>query len=708
MPERWERELKKLRDVEMQEPSVRERIERGPTAQRPPGRERFTAAVVAGAVAVTAIAFLWQTLPETRELVGEATPDLPVLSVSFHDSEVIQEGPDSSYRRVQTAISYGDASEESFTSTISPNAHVDWVPADDLTRFVPGPTVGSAIGFQSDGDDPRVLLGRPADWPNFGQFERVERLPADPGDYVLVFSADYPEGIARTARLVRVVTPGVLQLDISEGKAVDAANAFVYVDGRRTEGFLSMSWFMAGDVGTQSTLRAPTFGPDAWLPLSSGTPITLGSVASEARAGLYPSYGDFDLQDRLPIDLLESTGVVDGPDGRQLLAVEATWTHGQVGWAHDGTEERALFFFPVEIVTEQETMPAPVETPSPGPVGEGAVVVNILRSSGETGDPEAIARLGGQEVWMCPDHWTAVDPDGTEESAIFDCGQTDVFRASVGTPITVAGDFATVNVTTRVSGDRLPRASDEVPALEAGTILTLGYEVTWDDGSEASFWLLLTVSEGSSTAESSVLRIRCGPVGAEVLTPVVAAQPDGVHLRIEDARPLDAVEFANAAEPNGSFGGPVRDGTGVWPIEPGMFYVECLESLAETYQGLETARFEVVDPNGYWVPGTPGCREEDRLLKVSTYESGGADYVDDETTIRALMHSIEPMDEVRLPFYPEGGGAKDLRYVVVRDEHVIASLSVGLSDDQDPYGPGLTEVTGQACASSGIAQGSID
>jgi hypothetical protein len=140
-----------------------------------------------------------------------------------------------------------------------------------------------------------------------------------------------------------------------------------------------------------------------------------------------------------------------------------------------------------------EPSPTPAGTPSPAPGSSGSVVVDIRRSSEETGDAGAIARFGSQKQWMCPDHWTLVGPDGTAESIVFDCGQSDVFLAPVGTPITVAGDFATVNVSTRVSGDQAPGSSDEVPALEAGSILTLTYEVTWDDGSEASFWLLLTV-----------------------------------------------------------------------------------------------------------------------------------------------------------------------------------------------------------------------
>ena len=76
-----------------------------------------------------------------------------------------------------------------------------------------------------------------------------------------------------------------------------------------------------------------------------------------------------------------------------------------------------------------------------------------------------------------------------------DCGQSDVFQAPVGTPIEVTGDFATLNVSAGVTGNRHPGTAEVVPPLEPGTIITLAYEVTWDDGSEASFWLLLTVQD---------------------------------------------------------------------------------------------------------------------------------------------------------------------------------------------------------------------
>jgi hypothetical protein len=329
-------------------------------------------------------------------------------------------------------------------------------------------------------------------------------------------------------------------------------------------------------------------------------------------------------------------------------------------------------------------------------------VIEISRSSEETGDPEAFARFGGQDVWMCPDGWTLVNPDGTTDGRVFDCGQSDTFSAEVGTPIRVVGDFDSVDATARLSSsdDRTAYATNTVPGVTPGSVVHLSYQIEWDDGSTASFWLHLTVEEGPETAEASILRIRCDDAGAEVLTPIVVAQPDGVHVHVDNLAEAAALDF-------GSFGGPIDEAVRAWPIHPGTFSVECLERASDVYRGPGAARFEVVDPNGFWVPGTPECAEDDPLLKIRAYDGGGADYVDDESAIRGILHSVQPSDHVRIPFYPKGGGSKDLRYVVVRDGRVVAYVFVGLSDEKDPEGAGLTEVTGEACDSSGIAQGSI-
>ncbi len=72
MPERWERELRKLSALEVDEPTVRERVERGPSEHRRPSRRNpLVAGVVAGAVAIAGIAVLWQLDDRGREIGAE-------------------------------------------------------------------------------------------------------------------------------------------------------------------------------------------------------------------------------------------------------------------------------------------------------------------------------------------------------------------------------------------------------------------------------------------------------------------------------------------------------------------------------------------------------------------------------------------------------------------------------------------------------------
>ena len=140
--------------------------------------------------------------------VGDPPAELPVLSASFTRAGAIDED----MVRVDTLITYGDAREEDFTSTTPDGAMVDWVGVESLPALALDPAAGSAVSITADGEDPRVLIGSPDAWPTFERFQRIDRLPSIPGDYVLVFQADYPEGTATTARRVHIVAPETLAL----------------------------------------------------------------------------------------------------------------------------------------------------------------------------------------------------------------------------------------------------------------------------------------------------------------------------------------------------------------------------------------------------------------------------------------------------------------------------------------------------------------
>jgi hypothetical protein len=113
---------------------------------------------------------------------------------------------------------------------------------------------------------------------------------------------------------------------------------------------------------------------------------------------------------------------------------------------------------------------------------------------------------------MCPEGWTLVNEDGTTESVVFNCGQGPDLSVPAGMPIVVTGDALTVEATSRIRGEQESRPPDVVPALEPGAVVTLGYEVTWDDGSEASFRLSVTVA-GEPGADDHGILVRIFGLG---------------------------------------------------------------------------------------------------------------------------------------------------------------------------------------------------
>jgi heat shock protein HslJ len=380
MPERWERRLQALAEVQAP-PSIDRRLEEGPRGHDagPTTKGRVAAALVAFAVFAAAGAFAWRAFDGDPARTLSAAPDKPpTLSIGLQSAGFVEDMPEDEdpWLQVDAVIDYGDLHVEEETSTTPTGAIVEWVHVEDLTPLVPGPVVGSPVAITSDGGDARVMIGDPVDWPNFDRFERIDALPTEQGDYVLIFAADYAEGMAMTARAVTLVPPGTVQLTVEEGGSPDAATASASVDGAMVEGFLSTSWFMGGDLGGQSEPRSPSFENVPRLEIVEGARIVLSTPADAATAGLFAD--GMAAPDRLPTDLMEGTWEPSEPPGSYDLVVEATWRHGKTGWAQTGTKERARFVFPVEIVGPEEststpptsvesspTEPAPATTGSP-------------------------------------------------------------------------------------------------------------------------------------------------------------------------------------------------------------------------------------------------------------------------------------------------------------------------------------------------------
>ena len=372
---------------------------------------------------------------------------------------------------------------------------------------------------------------------------------------------------------------------------------------------------------------------------------------------------------------------------------------------------------PEGIGTEPARSPSAADTSSPAPGSSGSVVVDIRRSSEDSGSPGATARFGAQEQWMCPDHWTRVNPDGTEETVYVDCGQSDVFLAPVGTPIEVTGDFATLNVSVGVTGNRDPGTSDVVPPLEPGTNITLAYEVTWDDGSEASFWLLLTVQGSDPTADEPGIVVWIYGLGERSTeVPIITMTYGGETKRgctegFEWMLP-DGTRVDEAAGGDGSL--PPCSPDPLFRVPPGIPITVEVPSATEVFvtrtttpfyggrdgfgasvrwggegEGDFTAVFEVVESNA---PAEVelDCAEADQIPfappKGARVLPGGSAYITGNI-LGVLPHDVvEQMTRL-----PDGESEWDGVWQIVRDGSVVAAIDF----------PSLGGVT---CRGSGIQE----
>jgi hypothetical protein len=571
MPKRWEQELRRLGDVPAPTGRIHARSTRPseprPSDGMPPTRQRVLAGVVAFGVFIAAGAFLVRAIDPTRpeRAPGTAAP-LPILRMTFESRGPIDDGSDDPLHRVDTVLDYGDLHEESFTSTLPPGGIVDWVSVDQLTLMFPAPTAGSDVSIQADGDDPRVLIGEPETWPDFDRFERIDRLPAEPGQYVLIFEADYPEGVARTARLVDLAAPGAVQVAANEGGEVDAATASLAIDGEAHDGLLVASKFTRSDVSAESPQRDAIFSDDDYIAVERGTSLVRDTSPNGWLASLIP-VGDRGGGGSLSIDPMPAPETTfDVEAGRYVLMVRATWKHGKIGWANDGTREEAVFQFPIEVVE----------------------------------------------------------------------------------PTAAASDVA----------DR--------------------------DGE--------TVTTGEP---SDVLRIRCEEGRATVLTPVVAAGPDGVEVEVLPLGGDHRVGFREEGYPASSFGGSIpADGRShPWPIAPGRAEVACNVSLGSA----ET--FEVVDPAGHYGGAELDC-QSDTQAEVVGYDGGAAEWIDEEAAIRGILRGVRETDRVVPSQY---GRDRLARWSIVRDDAVIGLVTFTKATvASDPRGSGLGRVDGLVCSASDI------
>lgn len=147
----------------------------------------------------------------------------------------------------------------------------------------------------------------------------------------------------------------------------------------------------------------------------------------------------------------------------------------------------------------------------------------------------------------------------------------------------------------------------------------------------------------------------CGRDGTEIRTPRVVARRDGVHIRFENR--FGAFEFfmRSAEDPEDNHGGRLRGRSSrdVSSHGPGTMFVACRHKGEEHlpfYEGdPRYARFEIVDPQGLWVPFEPDCESIDSVSNERPHDVDTFEEV--EAWVRERF-DVEAGERVR-PGYPE-------------------------------------------------------
>ncbi|MGH2539161.1 MAG: TlpA family protein disulfide reductase [Actinomycetota bacterium] len=443
-----------------------------------------------------------------------------------------------------------------------------------------------------------------SDWPDLSRHSGVDRLPTDPGRYVMIFQAEYPEGVAMIARTVDLVAPGTVQIAATEGGGVGNASATFVVDGAAVPGILRESSFHHSDaVGLLPGERPP--GDPTFIDVSLRANIVLGEGPTDRRLRLSP--------EPPPWDDGVGTRVEPGPlveidPGRYLLTYDVAWKHGRVGWDSEGTLETARFAFPIEIVDE------------------GASVVDAV----EAAAAPILGSLPPRSFDGPTLHGKALDPADFDDRAII----AVAWSPSCVSCNRVLGRIQNALVSSRLFPSVIgvvPR-SDRARAIEVEEVLSLTFESvlarasllegvtfpsTWimrPDGTVVAIqvghvdeaWLAGAIADatfgepeptlegpaGTDPASSSestsipdVLRVRCTADGAQVLTPNVETSDDGVRVIATpgSAQHADAIEIRPLGWPifNVSSGSSGIDGEFVRPVPEGDVIVGCYREKVE-------------------------------------------------------------------------------------------------------------------------------
>jgi hypothetical protein len=191
------------------------------------------------------------------------------------------------------------------------------------------------------------------------------------------------------------------------------------------------------------------------------------------------------------------------------------------------------------------------------------------------------------------------------------------------------------------------------------------------------------VSGAPSTPSSplvapAALTIECQAGGAQIVDGVVQAQADGVHIDVSNPSDAKFLDFHAVGSDNGAAFGGSADGRSVSPLSPGDWVVGCIHTASQSYGDVPTARFQVVDPESFWVEPGLDCTSPTSQQVGAHVATAGAQ---DEERLRAIAEAqltgVQDADIFQSAGYA-GTSWKEWLYwgILVRDGQRIAAVKL--------------------------------
>lgn len=188
----------------------------------------------------------------------------------------------------------------------------------------------------------------------------------------------------------------------------------------------------------------------------------------------------------------------------------------------------------------------------------------------------------------------------------------------------------------------------------------------------------------------NMLEVVCRADGStQLLNDEVAAQPDGVHVRV-DNRAGEPVSVSVA-----DFDAGISEQT--LDLAPGTAEVGCYPFSMHEGPPPPEERVEILDPAGHWVDGEVRCGGQGVMVESATldYVAGARGEQGDPVDLaEQRVRGLEPNDEVLAVGYPE---APSREVGIVRGGDVAAVLHYEPAEDG-----GWLLGSYEACASAGL------